>query len=72
MQVVKARGKPILLEESFSNTLFFIETLAPEFPIIIPHLGALNGGYRPIRQTGVFGLPHIYADTALAANEELF
>jgi hypothetical protein len=71
LQAVKARGMPILLEESFHNTLFFIEKLAPDFPIIIPHLGALNGGYRPLRQAGVFGLPHIYADTALAAWPDL-
>jgi hypothetical protein len=67
LEAVQARGLPILLEETLPNTLFFLEKLVPAgVAVIIPHLGALNGGYRPLDGAGVWGLPHIYADTAVA------
>jgi uncharacterized protein len=66
LETVQARGLPILLEETLSNTLFFIEKLVPDgVPVIIPHLGALSGGYRSLDQAGIWGLPHIYADSAV-------
>jgi len=68
---VRERGLPILLEESFRNTLFFLEELAPEQAVIIPHLGALNGGYAALDRAGVWGRPRVYADTALAAPGEI-
>lgn len=72
LQAVQARGLPILLEETFQNTLFFLEQLLPAgVPLIIPHLGALNGGYQALRQAGVWDLPYVYADTALASYWEL-
>jgi hypothetical protein len=71
LQVVQERGLPILLEESFENTLFFLERLAPDLPVIIPHLGGLNGGYRPLREAGVWQRPRTYADTALAGPAEM-
>jgi len=67
LQAVEARGLPILLEETFKNTLFFLEKLVPSgVPVIIPHLGGLSGGYRALTQAGVFRLPQVYADTAVA------
>jgi hypothetical protein len=72
LQVVQTRGLPILLEESFNNTLFFLEKLVPEgVPVIIPHLGGLNGGYRNLDRAGVWALPQVYADTALASTREM-
>ncbi len=72
LAAVKSRRLPILLEETFHNTLFFLEKLLPEgVPLIIPHLGGLNGGYPALRQAGVFGLPYVYADTALASRWEI-
>jgi len=72
LQVVQSRGLPILLEETLHNTLFFLEKLVPDrVPVIIPHLGALNGGYRALDRAGVWKLPQIYADTALAAGSEI-
>jgi hypothetical protein len=72
LQVVQERGLPILLEETYRNTLFFLESLAPEgVPVIIPHLGGLNGGYRPLLKAGVWERPWVYADSALASRAEI-
>ena len=72
LQVVQSRGLPILLEETFNNTLFFLEKLVPDgVPVIIPHLGGLNGGYRALDRAGVWARPQVYADTALASTREM-
>ncbi|MGQ9920261.1 MAG: amidohydrolase family protein [Desulfobacca sp.] len=62
---------PILLEESLTNTLSFIQELAPTATVIIPHLGMLNGGYRRLKDLGVWELPQVYADTALAGPADI-
>lgn len=64
-------GLPIVLEESFSNTLKFVFELGKEATIIIPHLGGLNGGYRPLEGAGVFAREKVFADTALASPYEM-
>jgi len=72
LETVQAQGLPILLEETLNNTLFFLEKLVPEgVPVIIPHLGGLNGGYRALDRAGVWRLPQVYADTALASTGEI-
>lgn len=71
LNAVRELHLPILLEESFENTLFFLEKLAPDLSVIIPHLGGLNGGYVALDRAGVWRLPKIYADTAVAALPEI-
>jgi predicted TIM-barrel fold metal-dependent hydrolase len=72
LSAVKERGLPILLEETFRNTLFFLEQMLPAgVLLIIPHLGGLNGGYIALERAGVFTLPYVYADTALASRREI-
>ena len=71
LQVVRERRLPILLEESFNNTLLFLERLAPDLPVVIPHLGGLNGGYGPLRKAGVWDRPFTYADTSTAGLPEI-
>jgi hypothetical protein len=72
LNAVRDRGIPILLEETFHNTLFFLEKLVPEgVPVIIPHLGGLNGGYQALERAGFWALPWVYADTALASSREI-
>jgi uncharacterized protein len=71
LQAVKERRLPILLEETLENTLFFLEELAGDHPVIIPHLGGLNGGYVPLDRHGVWGRVNIYADTSTAALPEI-
>ncbi len=66
--VARARilNLPILLEETFDNTVFFIRELAPAVTVIIPHLGFLNGGYSRLAAAGIWEMPQVWADTALA------
>lgn len=71
LERVRERGLPILLEESLANTLFFLEEMAPDLPVVIPHLGALNGGYRALDAAGVWGRGQVWADTALAGPREI-
>lgn len=72
LEAVQARGLPILLEETFHNTVHFIEKLAPPgVPVIIPHLGGLSGGYRALDQAGIWSLPQVFADSALAGPAEI-
>lgn len=66
LQVVRERRLPILLEESFDNTLMFLERLGPDLPVVIPHLGKLNGGYGSLREAGVWDRLLTYADTSTA------
>lgn len=63
---ISERCLPIVLEESFSNTCRFVEQLAQEAVIIIPHLGALNGSYPALERAGIWRRSNTYADTALA------
>ncbi len=72
LEAVRQRGMPVLLEETLDNTLFFLENLLPDgVPLIIPHLGGLNGGYFSLDRAGVWAHPQVYADTALAGRPEL-
>jgi uncharacterized protein len=71
LAVVRERRLPILLEESLENTLFFLTELAPDLPVIIPHLGGLSGGYIALDRAGVWRRPQVYADTAVAALPEI-
>ena len=68
---ISRRRLPVVLEESFDNTIRFIERLAPEAVIIIPHLGGLNGGYQALNRAGVWQRDNVYADTALASPQEM-
>uniref|UniRef100_A0A7C3V1U9 Metal-dependent hydrolase n=1 Tax=Desulfobacca acetoxidans TaxID=60893 RepID=A0A7C3V1U9_9BACT len=72
LEAVQARKLPILLEETFYNTLFFIEKLLPPgVPVVIPHLGNLSGGYRTLDRAGLWELPQVHADTALAGRNDI-
>lgn len=68
---ISRRQLPIVLEESFDNTCNFIENLAPNAIVIIPHLGGLNGGYHALDEAGVWKRDNVYADTALASTSEM-
>lgn len=62
---------PVVLEESFQNTRYFIERVAGRTAIIIPHLGGLNGGFEALFEAGVWDGEMVYADTALASTREM-
>ena len=68
---IKRRNMPVVLEEEFENTLFFINELAIGVKVIIPHLGLLNGGYNAFVKHGVWDKQNVYADTSLASRYEI-
>lgn len=71
IEEITRRRLPIVLEESFANTLKFVERLAPEAIIIIPHLGGLNGSYQALDRAGIWRRANVYADSALASIAEI-
>jgi hypothetical protein len=71
IQAITELRLPIVLEESFTNTCRFVESLAPEAVIIIPHLGALNGTYPALERAGIWHRSNTYADTALASIDHM-
>lgn len=68
---IRRRNMPVCLEEEFVNTLYFINELAHGVKVIIPHCGMLNGGYDLFRREGIWEMPGIYADTALAPASDI-
>ena len=71
LREVTDRRLPVVLEESFENTLRFAFRLAPEAVIIIPHLGMLNGSYGTLERAGLWNRNNTYADTALASKADM-
>jgi hypothetical protein len=66
---IRRRNLPVVLEEELSNTIRFINELALEVRVVIPHLGFLNGGFRAIEKAGLWQNPWVYTDTSLASPE---
>ncbi len=62
---------PIVLEETFKNTMNFIARVDGRTPVIIPHMGGLNGGFPALFKSGIWDNETIYADTALATGQEI-
>jgi len=56
---------PIVFEEELHITVEFIDRVAGRTPIIIPHLGMMNGGYHALKEAGVWGRLNVYSDSAL-------
>jgi hypothetical protein len=71
LDAICARRLPIVLEETFTQTRVFIDRVAGRTPVIIPHLGLLNGGFENLLAAGIWEAPNIFADTALAGRYEI-
>jgi predicted TIM-barrel fold metal-dependent hydrolase len=71
LQEVYRLELPIVLEESFENTQYFIKRVNGRTPVIIPHMGGLNGGFPTLFKSGTWDNETIYADTALAPGWEI-
>lgn len=63
---IRRRNMPVCLEEELSNTLQFLNRLAPGVRVIIPHCGMLNGGYEQLSRLEIWKRPEVFTDTALA------
>jgi predicted TIM-barrel fold metal-dependent hydrolase len=71
LEEIRKRKMPIVFEEELHNTVRFVQEMAAGIRVIIPHLGALNGGYRSLFQAGLWERPNVYADTALASSYDM-
>ena len=71
VEEIGRRGLPVVLEEEFENTLYFIRELAQGIRVVIPHLGLLNGGFQALARAGIWELDNIWADTALASRQTI-
>ncbi len=68
---IRRRNLPVVLEEEFDNTLRFVKELADGVTVIIPHLGLLNGGFRAVAEAGLWDRENVWADTALASQDDI-
>lgn len=68
---VCGRNLPVIIEEEFHHTMELVERINGRTVVIIPHFGALNGGYGRLKKAGLFENPTIYVDTALAGYREI-
>lgn len=64
---IRRRNFPVVLEETFVNTIRFVRHLAQGVRVIIPHLGSLNGGFDTIAAAGLWEMKNVWSDTALAS-----
>jgi len=64
MGAIRERGLPVLIEEEFEHTVRFINELAPDIRICVPHIGILNGGYEALKAAGVWAKPNVFTDTS--------
>ena len=62
---------PVVLEESFQNTLCMLRRIGGRTPVIIPHMGGLNGGFSALFQAKIWDDETVLADTALASPHEM-
>ncbi|PKN33867.1 MAG: metal-dependent hydrolase [Deltaproteobacteria bacterium HGW-Deltaproteobacteria-19] len=62
---------PVVLEESYENTMYFLSRVAGRTVVIIPHMGMLNGGFSALFREGIWEDRTVYADTALASRQEI-
>lgn len=71
IDAICSKKLPIVLEETFDHTLKFVARVAGRTPVIVPHLGMLNGGFHRLLEAGVWDDTDVWADTALAGGEEI-
>lgn len=71
LKKVYERHIPIVLEEEFRNTMNLLERIGSRTPVIIPHLGMLNGGYDVIKKSGIWKQDNVYTDSALAYFDDI-
>jgi len=72
LQKVYTLQLPIIFEEELHITKMFVERVNNRTPIIIPHIGMLNGGYERLEVAGIFSNhENVYIDTALGSTSKM-
>ncbi len=64
LECIRELNLPVTIEEVYEDTVHFIER-NPGLPIIIPHIGSLNGGYD--RMVAFYDNSNVYFDTSVAS-----
>lgn len=59
---------PVVLEEEFDETIAFVRRMQ-DVPVIIPHMGKLNGGWQLMEE--FYNEKHVYFDTSTAPLEAI-
>jgi len=67
---IREHGFVVLLEEEYDNTMRFVDDIAAGMPVIIPHLGALNGGVRRLLGEDFWKRENTYADMSAGSTSE--
>jgi hypothetical protein len=62
IDAIRQRGLVVLIEEEFANTMRFVDELAVGVPVIVPHLGRLNGGFEAFLAEDFWRRPYAYTD----------
>jgi hypothetical protein len=70
LDAITARRLPVVLEEEFANTMRFLDNLAPEAIVVIPHCGLLNGGFARLHELRVWKRPNVYADASATPSHD--
>lgn len=71
VEEIRRRKMPVILEEELKNTVHFIREIGLGLKVVIPHMGALNGGYQSISEHELWELPDVFTDTSLASPYEI-
>ncbi len=71
LDAIRELGFVVVLEEEYENTMRFVDDIGKGIPVIIPHLGYLNGGIRRLFEEDFWRRENTFADmSAGAASEE--
>lgn len=68
LQRIRELQMPVVLEEEFAQTAAFVKRMQ-DVPVIIPHMGELNGGWRLMRE--FYDEKHVYFGTSTAPLEAI-
>ncbi len=71
IDTICARNLPIILEETFDQTIKFLDMVNERSPVILPHLGLVNGGFERLYEERVWEANNVFANTALAGFREI-
>ena len=69
VEEIRRRNMPVCFEEEWDYSLQFINEIAPDLRIIIPHCGLMNGGYERFCRFGIWERPNIFTDTSLVSSQ---
>jgi len=69
IEEIRRRNLPVCYEEEWHRTLYFVNELASDVRVIIPHCGLLNGGFERLCRSGTWERRNVFTDTALAPSQ---